>query len=66
MAVDLDFDDMLEYVGTFGRYQKCLFFWMAPFAIFVGFIYFSPYFITLVPDHWCDIPELEELSPEDR
>lgn len=63
----VDFDDLLPHVGEFGRYQKILFLLMIPFAFFVAFVYFSQIFITIVPEeHWCWVPELEQLSVEER
>lgn len=63
----IDFDDLLPHIGEFGRYQKILFLCMIPFAFFVAFVYFSQIFITLVPDeHWCNVPELSDLSLEER
>lgn len=62
-----DFDDLLPYVGEFGLYQKILFLLMIPFAFFVAFVYFSQIFMTLVPEqHWCWIPELANLTIEER
>lgn len=64
---DTDFDDLLPYVGEFGLYQKILFLLMIPFAFFVAFVYFSQIFMTLVPEqHWCWIPELANMSVEER
>lgn len=63
----IDFDDLLPHIGEFGRYQKILFLLMIPFAFFVAFVYFSQIFITLVPDqHWCFVPELADLTAEQR
>lgn len=63
----IDFDDLLPYIGEFGRYQKILFLLMIPFAFFVAFVYFSQIFITLVPEeHWCHVPELANLTVEQR
>lgn len=63
----VDFDDLLPHIGEFGRYQKILFLLMIPFAFFVAFVYFSQIFITIVPEeHWCWVPELEQLSVEER
>ncbi|XP_059470665.1 organic cation transporter protein [Neocloeon triangulifer] len=62
----VDFDDVLPHLGEFGRYQKLLFLLLAPFMFFVAFVYFSQIFITLTPDHWCHIPGLEFLTPEER
>ena len=62
-----DFDDLLSHQGKFGTYQKKLFLLMIPFAFFVSFVYFSQIFKTLVPDeHWCMVPELSELTLEQR
>ncbi|XP_031842357.1 organic cation transporter protein-like isoform X1 [Nomia melanderi] len=64
---DMDFDDLLPYVGEFGLYQKILFILMIPFASFVAWVYFSQIFITLIPDeHWCWVPELENLTADQR
>lgn len=63
----MDFDDILPYIGEFGRYQKMLFLMMIPFAFFVAFVYFTQIFITLVPEnHWCWVPELANLTREER
>lgn len=62
-----DFDDLLPLIGEFGRYQKILFLLMIPFAFFVAFVYFSQIFITIVPEgHWCNVPELNHLTREER
>jgi hypothetical protein len=62
-----DFDDLLPYVGEFGLYQKLLFLLMIPFAFFVAFVYFSQIFMTLAPEqHWCWVPELANLTVEER
>lgn len=63
----MDFDDLLPHIGEFGRYQKILFLLMIPFASFLVFVYFTQIFITLVPEqHWCFVPELENLTVEER
>lgn len=63
----MDFDDLLPHIGEFGLYQKILFLLMIPFAFSVAFVYFTQIFITLVPEeHWCNVPELHNLSREDR
>ncbi|KAI4496537.1 hypothetical protein M0804_000347 [Polistes exclamans] len=64
---EMDFDDLLPYVGEFGLYQKILFILMIPFASFVAWVYFSQIFLTLVPEeHWCWVPELENLTASER
>lgn len=63
----LHFDDLLPHIGEFGRYQKILFLLMIPFSFFLVFVYFTQIFITLVPEqHWCRIPELENLTVAER
>ena len=64
----MDFDDVLPSVGEFGTYQIILFFLTAPFCFFLAFTYFSQMFITLVPDHWCHVPQLNnsQLSIQQR
>lgn len=61
-APALDFDDILPYIGEFGTYQIILFFLTAPFCFFLAFAYFSQVFITLIPEHWCDVPELRNAT----
>lgn len=64
---NIDFDDLLPYIGEFNRYQKILFLLMIPFAFFVAWVYFSQIFITLIPEeHWCRVPALENLTVEQR
>ncbi|CAH2099469.1 unnamed protein product [Euphydryas editha] len=60
-------ENVLMYVGEFGRYQKLLFLGMLPFGIFFAFVYFVQMFITATPQrHWCRVPEMEHLDVETR
>lgn len=62
-----EFDDLLPHIGEFGIYQKILFLLMIPFSFFVAWVYFSQIFITIVPEkHWCWVPELANLTVEER
>ncbi|XP_028159558.1 carcinine transporter-like [Ostrinia furnacalis] len=64
---EVDFDTFLSSAGEFGRYQWLLFFSTFPFYIFGGFTYFGQMFMTeAAPNHWCWIPELENLTVEER
>ncbi|XP_057379735.1 carcinine transporter-like [Daphnia carinata] len=59
-----DFDDLLPYVGEFGRYQKLLV-WLVclPACIPCGFHAFNQLFMANVPDHWCKTPpDLEQQN----
>lgn len=64
----VDFDDVLCHAGEFGKYQWLLFVGLAPFCINLVMIYFVQFFITLLPDHWCAVPDLiaAHISPEIR
>lgn len=64
---DVDYDQLLSSAGEFGLYQFLLFISSFPFYIFGAFSYFTQLFITEVsPNHWCWIPELANLSENDR
>ncbi|KAK9882366.1 hypothetical protein WA026_020891 [Henosepilachna vigintioctopunctata] len=66
-STPFEFDDLLPYIGEFGLYQIILFLLMIPFAFSVAFVYFTQIFITVIPDeHWCWVPELANLSIEQR
>lgn len=63
----VDYDDLISSAGEFGRYQLLLFFSTFPFYVFGVFVYFSQMFMTEVsPNHWCKIPELENLTAIQR
>lgn len=70
-AIDNDnclrFDDFLPYIGEFGFYQKRLVIYAIPFFFLWAFIYFTQIFLIIVPnDHWCRIPELQDLSKDEQ
>ncbi|XP_015127579.1 organic cation transporter protein isoform X1 [Diachasma alloeum] len=53
------FDDILPHVGEAGLYQLILFLILLPFTFVYAFLYFTQFFLTLVPnEHWCTVPEL--------
>lgn len=64
---EVDFDDLITSAGEFGKYQILLFFSTFPFYVFGVFVYYSQLFLTEVsPNHWCWIPELENLTDIER
>lgn len=64
---DVDYDTFLSSAGEFGLYQWLLFVSMLPFYIFGAFTYFGQMFMTeAAPNHWCWVPELENLTVEER
>jgi len=63
------FDDILPYVGDFGRYQRLLLLSLLPYSVAYATLYFSQFFLTLVPqEHWCRTEELVllNLTQEER
>ncbi|XP_029166157.1 carcinine transporter-like isoform X2 [Nylanderia fulva] len=63
------FDDILPHVGDFGRYQWLLLVALLPYSMAYATLYFSQFFLTLVPhEHWCKIEELvsSNFTQEER
>ncbi|XP_063364715.1 carcinine transporter-like [Cydia amplana] len=64
---EVTYDDLLSSAGEFGLYQKILFLSTFPFYAFGVVSYFEQLFITEVsPDHWCNVPELANLTAMQR
>ncbi|XP_026757345.2 carcinine transporter [Galleria mellonella] len=63
----IDLDDLLPKIGEFGLYQKLLL-WLVclPACLPCGFCAFNQLFMTDVPDHWCLVPALQNLTIKDR
>lgn len=61
-----DFDDILKHVGGWGPFQYLLVISFFPFNIFLGYIYLSPILTLFTPPHWCLVPELMNLTREER
>ncbi|KOC69918.1 Solute carrier family 22 member 3 [Habropoda laboriosa] len=63
------FDDVLPYVGDYGRYQWLLLLSLLPYTAIYVFLYFSQFFITIIPtEHWCRVEELmhSNFTEEER
>nr|XP_032520518.1 beta-alanine transporter-like [Danaus plexippus plexippus]XP_032520519.1 beta-alanine transporter-like [Danaus plexippus plexippus] len=59
----MDFDAILEDVGTFGRYQKLVvYFILLPAVIPCGFHAYAQLFMASDVKHWCNVPDLESLN----
>lgn len=63
---NLDFDDILPLLGGFGVYQVLLIVMLIPFLYIIAYVYFSQFFMTLVPKHWCKIDELMHMAQKER
>ena len=61
-----DFDDILIYVGGWGRFQYMITLVNFLFNIFLGYVYLSPILTLYTPPHWCAVPELANFSLEAR
>ncbi|XP_045109904.1 organic cation transporter protein-like isoform X2 [Portunus trituberculatus] len=58
-----DFDDILEVVGSFGRYQKKMMFLIfMPVSFFAAFTSNLFLFQMVMPDYWCHTPGREKTS----
>lgn len=57
------FIDVLVQVGDNGSFQRRLvFLFFIPVIIIFGINTFGTLFMVYTPDHWCHVPELENLS----
>lgn len=61
-----DFDEILEYIGGWGPFQYLLTLIFFPFNIFLGYVLLSPILTLFTPPHWCLVPELANLTREER
>ena len=48
-----DFEDILSYVGGWGRFQYMITIVNFLFNIFLGYVYLSPILTVYTPPHWC-------------
>ncbi|XP_077294654.1 solute carrier family 22 member 13-like [Arctopsyche grandis] len=59
---NVDIDTMLEKAGDFGRYQVFLMVLFSIVNLVSAFHYFSQTFISVIPEHWCNITELQDFT----
>ncbi|KAG5315108.1 OCT1 protein, partial [Acromyrmex insinuator] len=59
----IDFDEVLLHVGEKGRYQNIMYYLLCiPATLPAAFLAFSQVFVSASPEHWCRIPELENMT----
>ncbi|XP_020285317.1 organic cation transporter 1-like isoform X1 [Pseudomyrmex gracilis] len=59
----IDFDEVLVHVGEKGRYQNIMYYLLCiPATLPAAFLAFSQVFVSASPEHWCRIPELDNLT----
>ncbi|XP_043580919.1 organic cation transporter 1-like isoform X2 [Bombus pyrosoma] len=59
----IDFDEVLVHVGEKGKYQNIMYYLLCISATLpAAFLAFSQVFVSASPEHWCRIPELENLT----
>ncbi|XP_022109164.1 organic cation transporter protein-like [Acanthaster planci] len=61
----MHFDEILGYIGTFGRYQKLTFFIVCLMAVPMSYHQLAQVFLAPDTDHWCAVPELREPNCSD-
>ena len=61
-----DFDDILEHVGGWGRFQYLTTLVFFLFNIFLGYVHLSPIITLYTPPHNCRVPQLANMSMEER
>ena len=54
----MNFDELLDQLGSFGRYQKLQFMLLTSVAIPVSCMMIGIVFLAATPDHWCDVSEI--------
>ncbi|GIX97827.1 organic cation transporter 1 [Caerostris darwini] len=59
----MEFEDILLLVGGYGKFQRNLtFFFLVPVSCALPCFWMNFIFMVSVPDHWCYVPELANLS----
>ncbi|XP_064117978.1 organic cation transporter 1-like isoform X2 [Macrobrachium nipponense] len=61
------FDSLLEIVGSRGRYQhKLVYYVLSPICFFLGYSTCQLLFQVAVPDHWCHVPGRENTTLSEK
>ena len=61
-----DFDDILDHVGGWGRFQYFTTLVFFLFNVFLGYVYLSPIITLYTPPHSCRVPALANTTLADR
>jgi len=61
-----DFDEVLDYIGGWGPFQYMITLIFFPVNIFLGYVLLSPILTLFAPPHWCKVPDLANLTREER
>ena len=48
-----EFEDVLNHVGGWGRYQKSQLIIFLPLTVILAYVCYSPILFLYTPDHWC-------------
>lgn len=55
----MEFEEILELIGGYGKYQqRNLFLFILPQIFVISWIWCKIIFMLSVPQHWCNVPEL--------
>ena len=57
-----DFEDVLDLIGGWGRYQKVLLLFLLVSALAEAYSFYIPVFYIFVPDHWCSLDHLGNVT----
>jgi len=60
----VDFDALLPHIGEFGRYQIVFYLLMCVPTMPAAFLAFNQVFLSAVPDHWCHVPDFDQLETD--
>nr|XP_006824127.1 PREDICTED: organic cation transporter protein-like [Saccoglossus kowalevskii] len=59
-----NYDDILEYIGEFGPYQKRCYYLLCLVVILPASHAFAHVFLAAETDYWCYVPELDKYKDE--
>ena len=64
----MSFEDALEYLGGFGKYQRIIFILLSVIGMPHSWQIMGIVFLAGSPNHWCEVQGLDRfnISPEDR